>query len=467
MFLPVRDSRKRGSDFDEAYGGSRPNHGVEEFSRGGRSDEGYGGSEAIGMEKCPSVHSKEEDDEDEQKEKILSMAKTSLSLCVTMVCGLLYGICVEKAHILEPWSIRSSFMFRHSILWKFLLSALVTSTLSFLLISTIAPEMFMIARGNFAIEGLLTLRKRGLIVGGLLMGIGMCLSSTLPSLIPMQATLGIQNSFWALIGYAWGAMIFGAVHNNLRHFLYHDKEPKITNQFLDMHQKYSFSFYALPLLTLFTVSSIYLEINVNADEEINDLFPTQGDEGERSSVWAWGSFAWHPIYCGALVGLMQLFTVSILAEGIGSSTGVMFLTAQLLRLIPNSSFYSYWYRYVDVDIPNTWQFLVYWVFAPIGALLSVAYSGASEHIKLTAGVTPMGSFIGAFLLIFGSRMCGQSPSGHTLSGVPFLFVGSWVVIPMMLLGGFLMALGLSIFNQFQMSGEHHPPRLIGLTPIKD
>lgn len=78
-------------------------------------------------------------------------------------------------------------------------------------------------------------------------------------------------------------------------------------------------------------------------------------------------------------------------------------------------------------------------FILVGAWLSLQ---VSQHtISPTASHAGMiQSFLGGIVLIFGARLAGGCPSGHGLTGMAKLSLGSFVTVIFMFVGGGLTAL---------------------------
>jgi uncharacterized membrane protein YedE/YeeE len=65
--------------------------------------------------------------------------------------------------------------------------------------------------------------------------------------------------------------------------------------------------------------------------------------------------------------------------------------------------------------------------------------GRATGITSLAGRAPM-AFIGGFIMLFGARIAGGCTSGHGISGMAQLSVGSTVAVAAMFAGGILTAL---------------------------
>jgi uncharacterized membrane protein YedE/YeeE len=98
---------------------------------------------------------------------------------------------------------------------------------------------------------------------------------------------------------------------------------------------------------------------------------------------------------------------------------------------------------------NWWQVAVVAGIA-LGAFLSMRLSGARRRGISAVWETATGTssllarapiaFLGGFIMLFGARIAGGCTSGHGVSGMAQLAVGSTVAVAAMFTGGILAAL---------------------------
>ncbi len=106
-------------------------------------------------------------------------------------------------------------------------------------------------------------------------------------------------------------------------------------------------------------------------------------------------------------------------------------------------------RHVALTSKNVWQVALV-IGIAIGALVSMKMSGASRHAVSPIWRPALGSrapttryavaFAGGFLMLFGARIADGCTSGHGLSGMAQLSVGSTVAVAAMFAGGIVTAL---------------------------
>lgn len=163
--------------------------------------------------------------------------------------------------------------------------------------------------------------------------------------------------------------------------------------------------------------------------------------------------AWSPYLVGALIGVLSMFTFYFSAKALGASTAFASVAGLIGRLIAPRHTYSLHY-YADKKASRIdWQvalvigviagsFLAAWNGGEItGRWLPpmwVERFGDSVWLRMAVG------FLGGGLMAFGARMAGGCTSGHGISGVMQLSVGSWISLLGFLVGGVVTA--MLLFN---------------------
>src|SRR5262249_57591571 len=104
---------------------------------------------------------------------------------------------------------------------------------------------------------------------------------------------------------------------------------------------------------------------------------------------------------------------------------------------------------VTVTARNWWQVALV-VGIAIGAFISMRLSGARRHPISPIWQRALGSssparrcvvaFVGGFIMLFGARIADGCTSGHGLSGMAQLAVGSTVAVAAMFAGGIATAM---------------------------
>ncbi len=159
--------------------------------------------------------------------------------------------------------------------------------------------------------------------------------------------------------------------------------------------------------------------------------------------------AWSPYLAGAIVGLLQIPALLIITSPIGASSSYVSVAGYLAGLFdPDIAAMDYFNKYMT-DAKYLWQASMVAAIA-LGAFLSMRLSGTIRKSFSPAWTTAVGitrlptrlvmGFCGGFLMLFGARWAGGCTSGHGLSGIGQLAVGSMVVTISFFTAGFLVSL---------------------------
>jgi uncharacterized membrane protein YedE/YeeE len=159
--------------------------------------------------------------------------------------------------------------------------------------------------------------------------------------------------------------------------------------------------------------------------------------------------SWSPYTAGLIIGLLQVPTFLLLATALGASSSFVTIAAHLSVLIDPAAAEIKYFASHMWGAKNWWQVAVV-VGIAIGAFLSMRLSGArrqpispvwarSMGVKSLVGRAPI-AFIAGFIMVFGARIAGGCTSGHGISGMAQLAVGSTVAVAAMFVGGIITAL---------------------------
>ena len=154
--------------------------------------------------------------------------------------------------------------------------------------------------------------------------------------------------------------------------------------------------------------------------------------------------AWSPYAAGIVVGLLQIPALLIITSPIGASSSYVSVSAHAANLVDaDVDSIAYMEKYMT-SLKYVWQGTMV-LFIGVGAWLSVRLSGArrrdfSPAWGAAVGLHSLGrrawmAFLGGFVMLFGARWAGGCTSGHGLSGVGQLAVGSIIVTVSFFLGG--------------------------------
>lgn len=154
--------------------------------------------------------------------------------------------------------------------------------------------------------------------------------------------------------------------------------------------------------------------------------------------------AWSPYAAGIVVGLLQIPALLVIDSPIGASSCYVSAGAWGASLFDGEiGDIAYLDKYMT-SMKYLWQGTMV-LFIALGAFLSVRLSGArrrkfSPVWEAATGIRRFGprawmAFLGGFVMLFGARWAGGCTSGHGLSGVGQLAVGSIIVTVSFFVGG--------------------------------
>lgn len=159
--------------------------------------------------------------------------------------------------------------------------------------------------------------------------------------------------------------------------------------------------------------------------------------------------AWSPYFAGVIIGLLQVPAFLLIETALGASSSYVTVAGMIASWIdPSIVKINYVARHVAATGKNWWQVALV-VGIAIGAFASMKLSGAKRAPISPIWVRALGSsspmkryavaFIGGFLLLVGARIADGCTSGHGLSGMAQLAVGSTVAVAAMFAGGIASA----------------------------
>lgn len=159
--------------------------------------------------------------------------------------------------------------------------------------------------------------------------------------------------------------------------------------------------------------------------------------------------AWSPYLTGVLIGLLQVPAFLLIGTALGTSSSYVTVSASLASVLdPGIAALDYAAKHLS-GAKNWWQVALV-VGIALGALLSAwlsgsRRSGASPVWRYALGSASPGlrfglAFAGGFLMVLGARIADGCTSGHGISGLAQLAVGSFVAVTAMFAGGIATAL---------------------------
>lgn len=160
------------------------------------------------------------------------------------------------------------------------------------------------------------------------------------------------------------------------------------------------------------------------------------------------SKAWSPYLAGAIIGLLQIPTFLLMETALGASSSFVTVGAHIAAVVdPSVQTIKYFTSHMW-GAKNWWQVAIVGGIA-IGAFLSMRLSGARRETispvwRRAMGTSTLASrapiaFIGGFVMLLGARIAGGCTSGHGISGMAQLSLGSTLAVAAMFAGGILTA----------------------------
>lgn len=159
--------------------------------------------------------------------------------------------------------------------------------------------------------------------------------------------------------------------------------------------------------------------------------------------------AWSPYVVGAIIGLLQIPTFLLMNTALGASSSFVTVGAHIAAFVdPAAASIKYFASHMW-GAKNWWQVAVVTGIA-IGAFVSMKLSGARRQAvspvwQRTMGLTTLGgrapiAFLAGFVMLLGARIASGCTSGHGISGIAQLSVGSTLAVAAMFAGGIATAM---------------------------
>lgn len=159
--------------------------------------------------------------------------------------------------------------------------------------------------------------------------------------------------------------------------------------------------------------------------------------------------AWSPYFAGVLIGLLQIPAFLLINTALGASSSYVTVVANIMSVFdPAVTQIDYAAKHLS-GAKNWWQVALV-VGIALGAALSAriggtvrgaispvwsrALGGASAPTRLTL------AFVGGFVMLMGARIADGCTSGHGISGMAQLAVGSTIAVAAMFAGGITTAM---------------------------
>lgn len=161
------------------------------------------------------------------------------------------------------------------------------------------------------------------------------------------------------------------------------------------------------------------------------------------------SKAWSPYVAGVIIGLLQIPTFLLMDTALGASSSFVTVAAHIAALFDARIGDAKYLASHMWGAKNWWQVAVV-VGIAVGAFVSMKLSSAKRNAispvwaDATGATTLSGraplAFVAGFIMLFGARIAGGCTSGHGISGIAQLSVGSTIAVAAMFTGGIMTAM---------------------------
>jgi uncharacterized membrane protein YedE/YeeE len=333
---------------------------------------------------------------------------------LSILAGAIFGFAMQKTYVFVPDIVQEQFTFNAFVMVKVFMAASATGTVCFVLVSLLLPDTFehaMQKSYNFPNAPL----SAG--VGGAMIGIGgFVIAGSCPGTVYAQMGSLVKNSQYTYLGGIAGALLYGLLHPHIKGFTTWGA-PKTTT--LHRYLGVSYAKVAIPLALACIGVLLGLEFGIDTTDTEKAIIPPVESNIFTSPSWA--------AYSGGIVmGLLQFPMMVVLHKHVGTSTSYVILSSTVLRAILPRSWTKdkEWFQYFagkHIGTKTGWQLSnMAGLFG--GAMLAAALSSTLGDFD---GYSPLASFVGGMIMVFGGRLGGGCTSGHGLSGVSKLQFASF------------------------------------------
>jgi uncharacterized membrane protein YedE/YeeE len=159
--------------------------------------------------------------------------------------------------------------------------------------------------------------------------------------------------------------------------------------------------------------------------------------------------AWSPYVAGVLIGLLQVPAFVLIETALGTSSSYVTVAAHIAALADASIGKMDYLAKHMYGAKNLWQVAMV-IGIALGAYLSMKAAGTRRQAispvwKRAVGIDSLSArapmaFAGGFIMVLGARIADGCTTGHGLSGMAQLAIGSTVAVAAMFAGAIATAL---------------------------
>ncbi|HRK23927.1 MAG TPA: YeeE/YedE thiosulfate transporter family protein [Beijerinckiaceae bacterium] len=163
---------------------------------------------------------------------------------------------------------------------------------------------------------------------------------------------------------------------------------------------------------------------------------------------ALASRSWSPYVAGIVIGLLQIPAFLLMGTALGTSSSYVTISASIAQVFdPSIAEIKYAANHLT-GAKNWWQVALIGGIV-VGAFLSSRLSGTGRWGASPVWARAMGAhtpaqrylmaFTGGFIMVLGARIADGCTSGHGVSGIAQLAIGSFVAVTAMFGAGIVAA----------------------------
>jgi len=337
-----------------------------------------------------------------------------------VLIGTVFGYALQRSKVYLPLTIMGQMEFTNFTMLKMFMSASLTSSLAI---------TFLESNKLVKIDHLPITIKRN-IIGGLIMGSGIYLTGACPGTVLAQVGSGVPGTIYTLLGGLAGSALYGYLDKYInRMFPAKTAADKpAVYQKLNVPLKYVTIPFALMLIAVL--------------RGIESLVPWQTDSGVSSQISIIDSLSttvWSPYAAGVVIGLLQIPSYLMIGNGLGTSSAYVSVFSKACNALTGTCGLSSGYfgrfssglRSISGPLLNAGIILGAYISSQSSPLLNAGPSSSS-----------LSHFLGGVILLFGARFANGCTSGHGLTAMAKMELGSFLAVASMFGGGMLTALFL-------------------------
>jgi len=266
------------------------------------------------------------------------------------------------------------------------------------------------------------------LLGGMTLGAGMALAGACPGTVLVQVGSGVRWSFLTVGGAFTGALVFAIIEPGVLRSSGILHSGMLSRPTWDSLINLPYVVIAGMMAAAFAGAVYYIE---------TFIAPSSMLKGALAPSLSLTGTAWPAWLSGVIVGLLQFPMLILASETLGASRAYVTIVSNVLSLIIPGFVNKNSYLLGAKNGTANYSQVLFVVFACLGSFLSCYLSGAG--MASVSGFTPISSFIGGFLIVFGGRLAGGCTSGQGLSGNAVLAINGMIATAGIFLGGIPVA----------------------------